>query len=138
MWTTEEDLTNARERFAARIPGYRPPAACGVARRDGDRLTFGHVNPPGVVRGLPAVVLATVAGYVDTTAVVRLDRAAFEKAVELLAPAEGATHKSHPNLWTWRELLDGSTEDSVFLVFLVADVEDPVVDADDAEFRRRW
>lgn len=43
-WVTDDDLLAARRRFAQRIPRFRPPVAYGVARVDGGRLTFGHVN----------------------------------------------------------------------------------------------
>ena len=137
-WATDEELRAAVERFAAGIPGYAAPAAHGVARKDGAELTFGHVNPPGAARPLPAVVMASVCGYVATTGVFHLDRAGFAEAVSRLTPAEAATHIPHPNLWTWREVLAGGDEASTFLAFYVADAEDPVVDADDARFRERF
>ncbi len=138
MWITDDDLRTARERLAADIPGYLDPAAYGAARVDGGELTFGHVNPPGGEHRLPAVVLATVARYVDRTAVVPLDREQFTAAIDLLAPAEAATHWDHPNLWSWRELLAGAGPDSTFLAFFVADAGDPPVSAEDTAFRERW
>lgn len=66
-WATDGDLHAARERIAAQIPGLAMPVAYGVARKDGSKLTFGHVNRFGAVRPLPAVVLASVCGYVATT-----------------------------------------------------------------------
>ncbi|MFC0534009.1 hypothetical protein [Phytohabitans kaempferiae] len=137
-WVTDDDLRAAGARFAAGIPGYTAPAAHGVARRDGTELTFGHVNPPGALRPLPAVVMASICGYVATTAVFRMDRQRFAEAVARLTPAEAATHIPHPNLWTWRELLAGADAESEFLVFYVASVDDPVVDEDDARFRERF
>ncbi|GAA4455510.1 hypothetical protein [Phytohabitans houttuyneae] len=137
-WVTDGDLRAAGERYAAGIPGYAVPAAHGVARKDGDELTFAHVNPPGAARVLPAVVMASVCGYVATTGVFPLDRARFAEAVARLTPAEAATHIPHPNLWTWRELLAGCDEDSTFLAFYLADAGDPVVDGDDARFRERF
>jgi len=137
-WVTDDDLRVARERYAAGIPGYVPPAAHGVARKDRNELTFGHVNPPGAARLLPAVVMASVCGYVSTTGVFRLDRERFAEAVARLTPAESATHIPHPNLWTWRELLAGGDGDSSFLAFYVASAGDPVVDEDDARFRARF
>lgn len=67
-WTTDEDLLAAGLRFAEKIPGYVTPAAYGVARLDGRKLTFGHINRPGGTHLLPAVVLASVCGYVAHTA----------------------------------------------------------------------
>lgn len=138
MWVTDEDLRAAGERYAAGIPGYVAPAAHGVARKDGGALTFGHVNPPGAARPLPAVVMASVCGYVATTGVFPLSRERFAEAVARLTPAEAATHIPHPNLWTWRELLAGGDADSTFLAFYVASAGDPVVDGDDALFRERF
>lgn len=137
-WATDEELGAARERYTAGIPGYVSPAAHGVARKDGDELTFGHVNPPGAARPLPAVVLASVCGYVATTGVFRMDRDRFAEAVARITPAEAATHIPHPNLWTWRELLAGGDADSEFLAFYLASASDPVVDEDDARFRERF
>lgn len=134
-WATDEELGAARDRYAAGIPGYASPAAHGVARKDGGALTFGHVNPPGAARPLPAVVMASVCGYVAATGVFRMDRERFAEAVARLTPAEAAIHIPHPNLWTWRELLAGGDVDSTFLAFFVASAGDPVVDGDDARFR---
>jgi hypothetical protein len=138
VWITDDELRAARERLAAGIPGYVDPAAYGAARMDGGELTFGYVNPPGGEHRLPAAVLATVAGYVDRTSVVPLDREHFTAAIDLLAPAEAATHWEHPNLWSWRELLAGAGPDSTYLAFFVADADDPPVSAEDAAFRERW
>jgi hypothetical protein len=135
-WETDEDLSAARERFAAAIPGFVHPAAYAVARRDGERLTFGHVNEPGGMHRLPATVLASGCGYVATTGVYPLSREQLADAVERLAPAEAATHWAHPNLWSWRELLADGRADSAFLAFFLADTADPPVDDDDAQFRR--
>jgi hypothetical protein len=137
-WVTDADLRAAQERYAAGIPGYLAPAAHGVARADGGELTFGHVNPPGAVRPLPAVVMASLCGYVATTGVFRMDRARFAEAVARLTPAEAATHIPHPNLWTWRELLAGGGADSTFLAFYLASAGDPVVDEADVRFRERF
>jgi hypothetical protein len=138
VWITDDELRAARERLAAGIPGYVDPAAYGAARMEGGELTFGYVNPPGGEHRLPAAVLATVAGYVDRTSVVPLDREHFTAAIDLLAPAEAATHWEHPNLWSWRELLAGAGPDSTYLAFFVADADDPPVSAEDAAFRERW
>jgi hypothetical protein len=133
---TDFDLSSAWERFAAQIPGLVMPVAYGVARKDASGLTFGHVNAPGAVRPLPAVVLATVCGYVATTGVYRLDHERLAEAVERLTPAEAATHMPHPNLWSWRDLLTDAAADSTFLAFFVASADDPPLDQDDAQFRQ--
>ena len=53
-----------------------------------------------------------------------------------LTPAEAAIHMSHPNLWSWRELLSGGDADSTFLAFFVVSADDAVLDEHDQRFRR--
>ena len=113
------------------------PAAYGVARVDGERLSFGEVNGVGHIHRLPAAVLASVCGYTSRTATFRLSAADLGEAVRRLSPAEAAVHWAHPNLWTWRELLAGATPSSTFVAFFVADPADDPVDAHDAAFRSR-
>ena len=134
-WRTDEELGAARQRFAAAIHGYVPPAAYGVARLDAGRLTFAEVNRAGHIHRLPAAVLASVCGYTSHTGTFPLSVADLREAVTRLAPAEAAVHWEHPNLWSWRELLDGADASSTFLAFFVADVADPPVDDHDAAFR---
>jgi len=135
MGDRRRPAADTRQRFAEQIPNFALPAAYSVARMDGAGLTFGHVNALGAVRPLPAVVLASVCGYVATTAVYRLEHQQLVEAIELLAPAEAATHMPHPNLWSWRELAVRGA-DSSFLAFFVARAEDPPVNEHDARFRR--
>jgi len=137
QWVTDEDLQQARERYAARLPGYQPPLAFTLARKDGDELTFAHVNEPGGIHRLPGEVLAIVCGHTSGTARYDLGHEQVAEAIDLLAPAEAATHWEHPNLWSWRPLLAGASEDSTFVALFLDDVQAPVIDADDAEFRRR-
>jgi hypothetical protein len=134
-WATDEDLLAARRRFAATIPGYVQPVAYGLARLDDGALTFGHVNDVGGRHLLPAVVLASVCGYVATTTTFDLTAQQVTEAVSLLAPAEAATHWPHPNLWSWRELLDGANPDSSFVAFFVRAVDDEPVNNNDTAFR---
>ena len=126
-WRTDEDLLAARTRFAATIPGYVQPVAYGMARLDDGELTFAHVNRPGGAHLLPAVVLASVCGHVADTGTYRMTHAQFATAIELLAPAEAATHWDHPNLWSWRELLRTASADSTFVAFFVRDLDDPTL-----------
>ena len=119
-WRTDEDLAAARRWFAARIPGFQPPVAYGVAREDDGELVFGHVNAPGGEHRLPAEVLATVCGHASGPVTHVMTAAQLRQAVELLAPAEAAVHWEHPDLWSWRELLDGAGSTSRFLAFFVA------------------
>ena len=122
-WATTEELHAARDRFAAAIPGYIPAASYTVARRDGDRLTFGHVNVDGRLHQLPSAVLATICGHASGTATYELGAEELTAAVDLLSPAEAATHVDHPNLWSWRALLDGASASSRFVVWFEPDAQ---------------
>ena len=137
VWRTDEDLASERQHFAARIPGWTWPASYGVARVDDGELVFGHVNEPGSTHRLPAVVLASVCGHVSGTSTYPLTTDQLRRAVELLAPAEAATHWEHPNLWSWRKLLDGTGPAGRFVAFFVADLDDPPADDRDVAFRAR-
>ena len=134
-WQTDEDLAVARQRFAEEIPGFVWPAAYAVARIDHGELRFGHLNEVGGVHRLPAVVLASVCGYVAGTGTYHLTSAQLSKAVDLLSPAEAATHWDHPNLWSWRSLLASATPESRFVAIFVRSADDPPADSHDSEFR---
>jgi hypothetical protein len=108
-----------------------------VARLDAEGLIFGAVNGVGHIHRLPAAVLASVCGYTSRTATFRLSGADLGEAVRRLTPAEAALHWEHPNLWSWRELLDGAAASSTFVAFFVADPADEPVDAHDVAFRAR-
>ena len=60
----------------------------------------------------------------------------FERASAFLSPAEAATHIEHPNLWSWRELLNSANSDSDFLACFVANVQDAHVSGEDTIFRQ--
>ena len=134
-WVTDADLTAARQRFAQRIPGFTPPVAYSVARVDDGQLTFGHVNDATSEHRLPAVVLATFCGYTNRTGTFPLSTEDFSCAVAALAPAEAATHWEHPNLWSWRRLLEQVGRESTFIAFYLSDLDEPVTDEHDASFR---
>jgi hypothetical protein len=114
-----------------------PPAAYGVARVDAGLLAFGAINDVGSVHRLPAAVLASVCGYTSRTAIFPLTRDDLAEAVRRLAPAEAALHWEHPNLWSWRGLLDGADPSSTFVAFFVSDPADEPLDDLDAAFRAR-
>ena len=132
---TDNDLLAARTRFADRIPGFMQPVAYSVARLDDGQLTFGHINDPASNHRLPAVVLAFFCGYTNRTGTFPLSTDDFSRAVTALAPAEAATHWQHPNLWSWRSLLEQSGPESTFIAFFVTDIHDPIADEHDAAFR---
>ncbi len=135
-WVTDSDLIAAQSHFATMIPGFEMPAAYSVARFEPTGLKFGHINKVGEVRPLPAVVLAYVCGYVSTTRTYQLTRQQFERATALLSPAEAATHMEHPNLWSWRELLNSADSKSNFLACFVANPQDAHVSDEDSLFRK--
>ena len=134
-WFTDADLVAARRRFADQIPGFLPPAAYSVARIEDGRLTFGYVNNSSSTHRLPAIVLATFCRYCNQTGVFPLSSDEFSAAVAALQPAEAATHWEHPNLWSWRRLLQQAGQNSTFIAFYVTDLNDAVVNEHDAIFR---
>ncbi|MEU8006448.1 hypothetical protein AB0B66_35265 [Catellatospora sp. NPDC049111] len=102
QWRTIADLDAARQRFEAAIPGWRPPAAFGVARLVAGRPLFARV---AVGDGfLPAAVLATVCGHTGGSASYPLTPADLDRVIALLTPAVACTDLPHPNLHAWRAL----------------------------------
>jgi hypothetical protein len=131
-WETVEKITAARERLIADLPGWRLPAAYGIATVDADgTVTFTRANIG--VHPLPAVVMTTVLGHGTESAAYLLDATSLDQAIRLLAPAEACTAYEHPNLATWREVrkaLDtGATAVAVFLADLDYTGDDPAVRA---------
>lgn len=134
-WVTDNDLSAAQSHFASMIPSFTMPAAYSVARIDLLGLKFGHINKLNEVRPLPATILAYVCGYTSSTGTFPLTRHQFESAITGLSPAEAAKHMEHPNLWSWRELLNSSDSESEFLACFVASPLDECVNKADALFR---
>jgi 2,3,4,5-tetrahydropyridine-2-carboxylate N-succinyltransferase len=108
-YETIDGLHAWRESLEASMPGYRRPAAYAVGAAT--------IAPSGQILDtrypvvntdahLPAVVLSQVLGRTSGTATHRLERADLEAAIAALAPAEACTEIDHPNLNTWRGLLD--------------------------------
>lgn len=136
-WETPADITAARERLAAAIPGWTHPLAYGVAFVPSVDAEIGPEHFPlvgGTAHRIPAVALATVLGHSGGTAVFELTRAQLESAVELLAPAEACTAYEHPNLRQWRDVILPAWERDpgarVVAVFIgEAGNEDPAVAA---------
>lgn len=77
------------------------------------------MNGLGAVRPLPAVVLASVSGYVDRSSNSALTHDQMAEAIERLTPAEAATHMPHPNLWTWRDLFAGARAGNQFRAYFL-------------------
>lgn len=135
-WSTVEGLGRIRERLAAQIDGWQSPVGHGLAL-DGE---FPHVNAPGGLHGLPAVVLATVLKHDGSTASLEVSRQQLDEAITALSPAVACTDVEHPNLAAWRSIREGLEErggGTVTAVF-VHSLADPVVSDTDARLRRHW
>lgn len=77
------------------------------------------MNRVGEVRPLPAVVLAYVCQHNTGSATYTLTVDEMQRAIDLLTPAEAAIHIPHPNLWSWRDLVEAADERSTFLAFFL-------------------
>ena len=132
-WVSDDDLRNARLRFAAAIPGWVQPVVHGLVTTSSSGEQRVQVVS-GVDHRLPAVVLGSVIGRVVGTATLAVSRAELAAAVSLLAPAEAALHTSHPNLWTWRRILDSDDIALIEAVF-IDDLADPPSGPADALLR---
>lgn len=122
-WVTDDDLRDARERFAAGIEGWIQPVAHGIVTTGDDGTSKVEVVS-GLDHRLPAIVLASVIGGSSGTRTIPVSLEQLRQAAELLAPAEAALHMPHPNLWTWRRLLDERPR-RIEAVF-VQDLADPI------------
>jgi 2,3,4,5-tetrahydropyridine-2-carboxylate N-succinyltransferase len=109
-YETLDGLHAWRESLEASMPGYRRPAAYAVGAAtiapSGQILDTRYPVVNTDAHLLPAVVLSQVLGRTSGTATYRLERADLEAAIAVLAPAEACTEIDHPNLNTWRGLLD--------------------------------
>jgi len=119
---TDDDLRDARERYAASIPGWVQPEVHGIVTTATDGSKRVEVAS-GYEHRLPAVVLATVVGRVAGTSTVVVTEDQLRQAIERLTPAEAATHTPHPNLWAWRRIV-GEGHALIEAVF-VDGLEDP-------------
>jgi hypothetical protein len=123
-WETVEAIIAARDRFEAAIPGWRPPAAFGIARDGADGPVLVRVGT--AEHRLPAAVLATVCGHLGGSGSYRLGRDDLERAIRLLAPAQACTDLEHPNLVAWQWLhADLAPGESVVAVFAAALTDAP-------------
>jgi hypothetical protein len=118
-WSTPEQITAARLRLESAIPDYQEPTAYGAGRLHGDGVEFFRVNTS--VHRLPAAVLATVCGHVRGSASYLVGLDTFERAIEMLSPAEADTSQPHPNLWAWRQARTSLAENDRIVVVFDAD-----------------
>jgi hypothetical protein len=130
-WKTPEEIASVRERLIARIPGWTLPASYGLAREADGRIEFARANFGE--HPLPAIVLSTVLGHEGGSASYPMDAALLAQAIRLLEPAEVCTAYDHPNLWTWRVVLqdiaDGGEAVAVFTYDPESEDEDAAVKA---------
>ncbi len=139
-WDTQEKIDAAKQRLAARMPGWRAPTAYGVALVSQASLETSEVRFPVVnvpVHGLPALVLGLLTGRRDESGTYELSPNELEAAIALLAPAEAARMMTHPNLLAWRKLAAAWREDPsarLFVVF-IADLGDAVTSPYDKALR---
>ena len=123
-WISDDDLRNARLRFAAQIPGWVQPIVHGIVTTAADGRKRVQVVS-GLDHRLPAVVLGSVIGRTAGTVTFEVSGEQLATAAELLAPAEAALHVPHPNLWTWRRILASDDIALVEAVF-IDDLGDPI------------
>ncbi|WP_435735765.1 hypothetical protein V5D56_13160 [Cellulosimicrobium sp. PMB13] len=124
-WATREELTAARLRFEALMPGYRAPAVYGTVVHHADGTTEVGAANRGE-HGLPAAVMSLLVGWDGVTRTLELPGALLARAAELLEPAEAARDLEHPNLRSWRRTLAhlAGHPGCRALVVLVADERD--------------
>lgn len=139
QWPTPELIQAAVDRFTARMPGWTPTAAYGVAfvpTDDGIGWSFPVVNV-GWLHRLPALALGIVTGRRTATGTYDLTPAALQCAVDLLAPAEPALMYRHPNLAAWRAVLGriAAGQDGRIVVACVDSLDDEPSSPFDAVFR---
>jgi 2,3,4,5-tetrahydropyridine-2-carboxylate N-succinyltransferase len=134
-----------RDSIEASIPGYRRPAAFAVGAAtiapSGQILDTRYPVVNTDAHTLSPAVLSQVLGRANGTATFRLEPADLEAAVATLAPAEACTDTDHPNLQTWRGLLDLSKQPHphggqrvIVAAFIDAFTDEPV-DAHDVYLR---
>lgn len=137
QWVTGDEVRAAKNRMRAAIVGFAQPVAYSLARRDPDGLTFAHINEVGGTHELPAVCLATVCGYVSGNAAIDMSYPEVAEAIHLLSPAEPCTEFEHPNLWSWRPLLEASAESDAFVAVFIGDVDTPPSTDEERALRER-
>lgn len=139
---TPEKINAKMAAMAASMPGWVPPAAYGVTLVPAEAIGTTSVRFPVVnvgVHGFPALALGEVTGRRSETATYEVSADALARAVDIVAPAEAATMYQHPNLKSWRRLLeDLSTTPGgrIFAVF-IASLDDPVSGPYDEALRQQ-
>lgn len=139
---TPEKIDAVMTAMAASMQGWKPPAAYGVALVAGDATEATSVRFPVVnvgVHGFPALALGKVTGRRNETATYEVSAEELARAVEIVAPAEAATMYSHPNLKSWRRLLEDlpETPGGRIVAVFITSLDDPVSSPYDAALRQQ-
>ncbi|MEO8696557.1 MAG: tetrahydrodipicolinate N-succinyltransferase N-terminal domain-containing protein [Acidimicrobiales bacterium] len=134
-----------RESIEESIPAYVRPAAYAVGiatiAPDGQILDTRYPVVNTDKHLLPAAVLAQVLGRTSGTETRRLDHTQLQEAVATLAPAEACREVDHPNLASWRVMLDLAAQphpaggQRVLVAAFIEALTDPPVDAHDVYLR---
>lgn len=139
---TPEKIDAVMAAMAASMPGWVPPAAYGLTLVPMDALGRTSVRFPVVNVGahaFPALALAEVTGRRSETATYELSAEQLGHAVDIVAPAEAATMYQHPNLESWRRVLEdlsAAPGGRIFAVF-ISSLDDPVSSPYDEALRKQ-
>ncbi len=142
-YATLEDIQVARQGLESAIEGYVQPAAYAVGIATiGPSGSVLDVSYPVVNSGghyFPAAALATVLAHPGGTASFRLSVDQLQSAIDLVSPAE-AVSTPHPNLETWRTLLEVATTPALggerkLVAAFIGNLQDSPTDAIDAYLR---
>lgn len=139
---TPEKIDAVMAAMIEAMPGWSPPVAYGLTLVPQEAVGTDSVCFPVVnvgVHGFPALALAEVTGRRSETATYEVSAADFAHAVDVVAPAEAATMYEHPNLRSWRGVLEAlpETPDGRIFAVFIASLDDPVTSPYDAALRRQ-
>ena len=94
---------------------------------------LGSVGPHASAPGHACVRVRAQCGHGD----VRVQHGALDEAIRLPFPAEACTLYDHPNLWSWRSLVDSADKGASFVAVVVSDASEMPVDRCDEPFLSR-
>lgn len=142
-WSTPELLAAKRAEFEATLPTHwERPVAWGIMHEDAEgQIVVDRAEACDQRDLLAMVVLAIATGDCCGTYVTRIDAAALDMAITMLAPAEACAEYEQSNLRTWRYLREEIGEDGTAVVAFtraidIADPEDPYLAALLSEIHR--
>jgi hypothetical protein len=139
---TPEKIDAVMAAMAASMSGWVAPAAYAVTLVPPDALGTTSVRFPVVnvgAHGFPALALGEVTGRRSETATYELSAEELARAVDIVAPAEAATMYQHPNLNSWRRLLEdlSVTPGGQVVAVFIASLDDPVSSPYDEALRQQ-